>query len=213
MIHFTTVFATVLIVAAMLVPSALAVAIPGPACPAVETFSVSTLSADGVVTATVLKPGTWYWVVAEGTWLYQASDPRTVADAEWPVDYRDELLKEYWPNPPYTTDNLDLMVDSTYDNPSPPDWWGSSLADPDPCNPADFGTFAPHVFSPSHRYILPVLGEGKPIHVWLYDSKYIDNAGTLSVSLHEAVPEPATLSLVILGLMRVFKHRGRYVAN
>ncbi len=174
-----------------------------PIGPALETLTVP-FTISGAHSTLELQDGVRYWLLAEG--VVSAGYSGQESDAEW---YRNPGAPPYpeWSHeadfsgyPPHT---YDLVVDEIgYD------WWGSPDADPDPL--LDFDTFVeppPLVFSPSHKYWVPIWGDGTTIHLRIVDhpSHYHDNSGSLAVGIY--TPEPATLSLLALGGLAMLRRR------
>jgi hypothetical protein len=119
----------------------------------------------------VLEPGKQYYVLAEGTWSYisyttfpmpwePSPAPQThtqTYDAEWYCYDGGAWVEK---DSGWSSD-LDLFVGSIFDSGIlDSNWLGSPLSNPDPIN--DFDTFAPHTFSPSHRYWLPMVNTVPP---------------------------------------------------
>jgi hypothetical protein len=159
-----------------------AVAAPARAQPdqLIETLTVPADNGGGTWTSTTLEEGRLYWLFVEGTYQHASQGQR--ADGEWHQTYPNGEWGEEYPPPDPDPCQHDLMItdrDGWYD------WWGSALADPDLED--DFGTFAPHTFSPGHRYGLPYpcVAEG-PIRFWIFDNEYVDNSGGLTVRIWTA---------------------------
>jgi len=146
-----------------------------------ETFNVP---ADGTtVMSSALLSGKQYEIRVEGTFRYDLP-PTGFADGEWYYDTTNLRWIEG------TNANQDLMINNTSF-----DWLGrSSTEEP----------FTAHTFSPDHVYVLPWLGQNNPLAFRIYDPYYPDNSGFLTVSI---VPEPATLSLLVLGGLALLRRR------
>ncbi len=179
--------------------SGMALADDYPIGPALETLAVP-FTISGAHSTLELQDGVRYWLLAEG--VVSAGHAGQQSDAEWwsyPPGSPWEEEADWSGYPPHS---MDLIVDEIgYD------WWGSGLTDPVPLD--DFDTFAPHVFSPSHKYWVPIWGDGTTIHLRIVDhpSHYHDNSGSLAVGIY--TPEPATLSLLALGGLAMFRRRRR----
>lgn len=135
-----------------------------------------------------------YWLLAEGTYVRDSGGDH--ADAEYAEESAGvwvETSSGTGPEP-----NHDVVVDSIGR-----DWQGSLLVAPDAF--LNFGTFQTHTYSPSHRYWLPIAGNGSTISLRIADAFTGDNSGSLTVRLFADVPHgiPAvsTWGLVIMGLL------------
>jgi hypothetical protein len=151
-----------------------------------EVISIPVADVNGTDSSVVLQQGVTYWLLAEGVW--HAGYGGQSEDAEWwtqPPTYPEWTEDNDWSG--YPPDSMDLIVDDALQ----PDWWGSSLTDPSPVS--DFATFGVHIFSPSHAYWMPVIGDGTTINLRVVDhpSHYHDNWGTITVAIYAATG-PAT---------------------
>ncbi|MFA5865344.1 MAG: PEP-CTERM sorting domain-containing protein [Phycisphaerae bacterium] len=146
--------------------------------------------ADGsTVFSSTLLSGIEYKISVEGTYQFGESS-LAIADAEWYYDPTDQLWYENWTTPDLPTFNQNVVI-----NNMDFDWLGrSSIAEP----------FTVHTFSPDHVYMLPWTGQDEPLAFSIYDAFYGDNSGSLTVSI---TPEPASLSLLILGGLALLRRR------
>jgi hypothetical protein len=167
------------VLTAVLVVMLAGVAVPARAQPdqLIETLTVPADNGEGTWTSTTLEEGRLYWLFVEGT--YQSAYAGQQADGEWHQNYPGGEWEEEHPQPDPDPCQHDLMIN---DGQGWYNWWGSPLPDPD--SVGDFGTFAPHTFSPSHGYWLPYtcVAEG-PIRLWIFDNEYVDNSGSLTVQI------------------------------
>lgn len=143
----------------------------GPAQPVIETMVLSS-NGTPVNSTTVLLSGQQYWLVSEGTYVRDSAGDR--ADAEWAEETVGSWLEDAGGG---GEPNHDIIVNSVGR-----DWLGSPLQSPDSF--ADYETFQPHVFSPSHIYLLPIIGNGSPIELRIFDLFTGDNSGSLTVHLY-----------------------------
>lgn len=172
-----------------------------PIPPPLETVTVP-FTSGGADSTIALDDGVLYWLLAEG--VTSAGHSGQENDAEW---WRSPGVPPYpewseyadWTG--YPPNSMDLIMDGIG-----VDWRGSALLDPDPIE--DFDTFAEHIFSPSHKYWTPWVGDGTTIHFLIVDhpSHYHDNSGSLTVGIYQT-PEPATLSLLALGGLAAMRRR------
>ena len=184
---------TLITVTGFIIPNGLVLA--DPVEPPIETLVVSAEYYADLGSSTTLADGAVYYILVEGT--YEHANDGQRADGEWnqistpPSDW----VEEEWEG---DTEHDLLINNNEYD------WWGSALSAPDPV--LDYHTYAPHVFSDQHHtYWLPFVGKGDPIRFSIQDIQYNDNEGSLTVSIY--VPEPATLSLLLLGGLLVSRGR------
>lgn len=141
-----------------------------------ETLSVPA-TGGLVMTQTVLVADQPYWLLASGTYRHAFAGQN--ADAEWGqidpggpwVEVPDPDLPEY---------EHDVVVDDPSE-----DWWGSAMPGADAI--ANFTSFLPHTFSPSHQYWLPVVGQGQALELWIPDFAYSDNAGALTIQIWSSI--------------------------
>ncbi len=164
------------------IPGAILAALIGIALPAAaETIFVSS---NGVgVTSSPLIAGQMYLFTVSGTYTYTSGG--NGADAEF------SDAGEFYPGFGRTNDTLDLLLDGTA-----VDWLGS----------ADGGTtWTVDTFSADHVYRLHYTGNGAGVTFSIADQSpfgpafYSDNAGTLTLSIaaETAVPQPATLTMLV----------------
>ncbi len=157
-----------------------------------ETVKAETInvSADGTtVMSSVLLSGQKYELKVEGTYKY-GFNPTAFADGEWSYDSTNLIWIESMPGMP--TANQDLVINNTEF-----DWLGrSNTGDP----------FTAHTFSPDHVYVIPWLGQNEPLAFNIYDVYTGDNDGFLTVNI-TPVPEPASLSLLVLGGLTLLRRR------
>lgn len=156
----------------------------------------------GVMSSMVLDAGVTYYLLAEGTYSYAPGGPG-FADAEWWYEPGQSGWQEDWSvYPELPLDNLDLVVDDVARN-----WMGHGDQNVNPLS--KYGEFAEGVFSPSHAYWLPIVGDGSTINLRISDTAYGDNNGSLTVGIY-AAPEPASLTLLVLSGFGLLKHRRRF---
>lgn len=155
-----------------------------------EIITVPSTSAAGVNSSPLIA-GRPYIIESSGTWL---RDPVNACDTEFYTHQTMQGWAEVYPWPTPSSDLLDLLIDNqTYD-------WLGTAGDPTDMN----AVWAPHTFSPSHVYRLYYVGAGVPINLRISDDFYPgENSGSLTVK----IPEPATLSLLVLGSLAIVRRR------
>ena len=142
----------------------------GPVQPVLESLVLSS-NGTPVPSATVLANGQAYWLVANGTYSHDYSGHLT--DAEWAEQTTGEWVENCCGG---VEPNHDIIVDGIGR-----DWLGSSILAPNIL--VDHGSFRAHVFSPSHVYLLPVVGSGSSIELRVFDAYSGDNSGSLTVQI------------------------------
>jgi hypothetical protein len=146
---------------------------PPPVSPILETIEVPATYYANVTTTTVLEENQLYYILAEGTYRHAFAGQR--ADAEWEILCCDSSGPwNFNQNPGH-----DLLINNVE-----LEWWGSDMTDPDVI--LDFKSFIPGVFSTSHKYWLPYVGQGTALKMSVFDVQYGDNSGSLTASLYRA---------------------------
>lgn len=135
----------------------------------VDAFSLDVTSAAGTDSSIALDLGTTYTVTISGTFSLGRNETRHIADAEFFNLGTDPIA------PLDATSSLEFGV-------------GIDGAD------VDFGPF-----NAANIYSTTVVGDGGSINVFLQDSNYDDNTGSLRVEI-SVVPLPAGLALLLTGI-------------
>lgn len=124
-----------------------------------ETVYVQSENGDGVTTVNELESGKSYELRASGTFDY-SSDVYDEADAEW-FEKAGGWIKGETGIYSDKTNVIDVSVNGDPVN----DDWGS--------------------YNPEHTYTLPYTGTGDTLHLFIYDTNYTDNAGSIRVDIYE----------------------------
>jgi len=166
--------------------------------PAFATEVLEVPANGSTVWSSPLQAGETYIIEASGTYIFGGPQPVLgyfYADAEWFEDnYPDPGVKHWledWTYGAPPPNNLELSINGTFY-----DWLGTT----------DGNTWASHTYNSSHVYRLYYVGTGDPISLNIYDTVYFDNSGSLTVDI-SPVPEPATLSLIVLGGLAVLRRK------
>ncbi len=133
------------------------------------------------VTSPPLESGVLYYITAEGT--YFGCYNQCGEDAEWqcgryasdPPDHCDDPANwvEEGGSDPEQQRAHDILIDN-----EEYDWMGT----------VDGVEFQAHQFSPIHKYRVQYLGQGIPIHLHIWDGQYVDNSGSLTVTIAPSGP-------------------------
>lgn len=146
------------------------------------------VNSDGSVVTINVSPGT-YRVFASGQYSYDYHYGWSIADPEWMM-LSDNAWHEYSPLDP-SQKICDLSINETFF-----DWRGLQPG----------GEYLAHSYSATHEYMVEVYLSGET-QFQIYDPLYwTDNSGSLEVTL-TPVPEPATMSVLGLGLLAFIKRR------
>jgi len=138
------------------------------------------IPSDGsIVTSDPLLSGQWYVIESRGFYGYRGGVPEKIADAEWVRTFINDAW--VWIETPGGGD-LDLQVDGV---------------DVLMMGTEDGVSFRPHVFSPQHVYRARIFGQGLPIELSIYDTRYDDNSGGLDVTIWPAFAGDANADDVV----------------
>lgn len=125
----------------------------------IEHVDVSSLNGAGVDTTAVLEDGKQYQLRASGTFDY-SSDIYDEADAEW-FEKSGGWIKGETGVYADKTNVIDVSVNGDPAN----DDWGD--------------------YNPAHEYTMNYIGAGSVLHLYIFDTNYTDNSGSIHVDIYE----------------------------
>ena len=170
----------------------LGVALAVCALSSVTSASVMTVKSDGShVQTESLFSGVTYTVEIFGTYNYWLPN-FNLTDSVWT---QDPWVQN---SPDWNTLTNSLFIDGNWVS-----WMGT----------VDGIIFSPNTFSPSHVYRHSLVGTGQPLDLFISDNNYIDNSGSIQVTVTVGVPEPTSLLATGFGLTCVALMRRRYRAT